>query len=62
MANFNGSNPTLINVTFSGNTASSGGGMANNNSNPTLTNVIIWNSVGGSIIDSFSTPESVIKN
>jgi hypothetical protein len=62
MANFNGSNPNLINVTFSGNTASSGGGMANNNSNPTLTNVIIWNSVGGSIIDSFSTPDVTYSN
>jgi hypothetical protein len=63
MANFNGSNPNLINVTFSGNTASSGGGMANfNGSNPTLTNVIIWNSVGGSIINSSSTPDVTYSN
>ncbi len=33
------SSPTLINVTFSGNTAIYGGGMYNNASSPTLTNV-----------------------
>lgn len=41
--NVNGSNPKLINVTFSGNFAAGGvgvgGGMANNGSSPTLTNV-----------------------
>jgi len=41
MHNFYGSSPTLVNVTFSGNTAqSSGGGMYNyDNSSPTLDNV-----------------------
>ena len=38
------SSPTLTNITFSGNTANEyGGGMSNNNnSNPALTNVILW--------------------
>ncbi len=39
MENASGSNPTLTNVTFSGNTAGSGGGMDNDGSDPTLTNV-----------------------
>ncbi len=39
-----GSSPALTNVTFSGNTADHGGGVMYNqlNSNPTLTNVILW--------------------
>jgi len=40
MYNFNNSHPTLTNLTFAGNLAGSGGGMANeSNSSPTLTNV-----------------------
>jgi predicted outer membrane repeat protein len=52
------SNPTLTNVTFSGNSATgSGGGMYNDTSNPTLTNVIIWGSTsGGSISNNTSNP------
>lgn len=37
--NSNGSAPTLMNITFSGNSASTGGGMDNDSSNPTLINV-----------------------
>ena len=40
MGNSNTSNPTLNNVTFSGNSASLCGGMYNDTSNPTLNNVI----------------------
>jgi hypothetical protein len=50
-----GQDPTLINVTFSGNTASqSGGGMYNYDSNPTLTNCILWGT--GQIHNGSSTP------
>ena len=42
------SNPTLTNVTFSGNSAPIGGGMHNLGSNPTLTNVTFsGNTAGG---------------
>ncbi len=57
MLNFVDSSPTLTNVTFSGNTASGiGGGMYNaplweHNVSPTLTNVIIANSVGGDCVN-----------
>lgn len=34
--------PTLINCTFSANSANQGGGMFNDHSNPTLTNCILW--------------------
>lgn len=43
------SNPTLINCTFSRNSASLGGGMYNDNSDPILTNCIIWGNTGGHI-------------
>src|SRR5512145_266312 len=39
MYNDNNSNPSLTNVSFSGNQANSGGGVYNDNSNPSLTNV-----------------------
>jgi predicted outer membrane repeat protein len=39
MYNSNSSNPTLTNITFSGNLAGWGGGMANDSSSPTLTNI-----------------------
>ncbi len=53
--------PTLSNVTFSGNTAnSSGGGMRNNYSNPTLSNVTFSgnhaNNSGGGMCNSHSDP------
>jgi len=42
MANYSSSNPTLANVTFSGNTATCGGGMTNWSSSPRLANCILW--------------------
>ena len=43
MYNSDNSNPTLTNITFSGNSAiSHGGGIYNYSSNPTLHNVILW--------------------
>jgi predicted outer membrane repeat protein len=52
------SSPTLTNVAFSGNSAtSSGGGMYNDNSSgPTLTNVILWGNSGGSIVNIAGNP------
>lgn len=44
----NTSHPTLINITFSGNSAVYGGGVSNiGNSNPTLTNCILWDNSAG---------------
>jgi hypothetical protein len=44
-----GSSPTVINCTFSGNTAYDGGGMYNLDSNPALDNcTFLWNSATGS--------------
>ena len=37
--------PIVINCTFSGNTADQGGGMYNENSNPTITNSVLWGNV-----------------
>ena len=37
-----GSSPSLVNVSFLGNTALDGGGMFNTMSSPTLTNCILW--------------------
>jgi hypothetical protein len=49
MYNENSSNPTLTNVTFSGNDANSnGGGMFNQSSSPTLTNVAFIGNTAGS--------------
>ncbi len=46
----NGSDPTLVNITFSANSAFLGGGMYNHYSSPGLTNIIFsHNSVGSSI-------------
>uniref|UniRef100_A0A7C1FWC7 Bacterial Ig-like domain-containing protein n=1 Tax=Caldilinea aerophila TaxID=133453 RepID=A0A7C1FWC7_9CHLR len=58
MCNDGPSSPTLTNVTFSGNAATiNGGGMYNHvGSAPTLTNVIIWGSTGGSIFNIGSNP------
>ncbi|PWH20739.1 MAG: hypothetical protein DDG58_01285 [Ardenticatenia bacterium] len=42
MYNYSNSNPTLVNVTFGGNIATDGDGMHNWDSDPTLTNVIMW--------------------
>ena len=60
MSNSYGSNPTLMNVTFSGNTAYSGGGMSNwNSSNPTLTNVTFSGNTadyGGGMYNSINKP------
>ena len=49
MYNYQGSNPTETNCTFSGNTATRGGGMDNSDSSPTVTNCIFWgNTLTGS--------------
>jgi len=58
MYNYFSSSPTITNSTFSENTASSlGGGMYNSESNPTLTNSIIWgNTSGGIFNDEVLTP------
>jgi predicted outer membrane repeat protein len=66
MFNSNGSSPYLVNVTFSGNSASDpidtyGGGMANEGSSPNLTNVTFYNNSathGGGMInrDASSNP------
>ncbi len=54
------SSPTLVNVTFSGNFATWGGGMLNyNNSNPTLTDVTFSGNIadnGGGIFNETSSP------
>jgi len=62
MSNYNNSNPTLTNVTFSGNDAyGGGGGMSNSsNSSPTLTNVTFagnsaYGGSGGGIYDDGSS-------
>ena len=56
MANFY-SSPTLANVTISSNTANTGGGIYNdNNSNPTLSNAILWGNTPGQIDNLDSTP------
>ena len=51
MYNFMSSNPTLINVSFSGNSATTqrGGGMHNYSSSPTLTNVTFSNNLAATI-------------
>jgi len=59
------SNPTLTNVTFSGNSAHSGGGMYNSGSSPTLTNVTFsGNSAtfsGGGLVNA-SSSNPIITN
>jgi hypothetical protein len=59
------SNPSLMNVTFSGNTAAGegGGGMTNQSSHPTLTNVTFnanTGTQGGGVYNIFSNP--IVKN
>ena len=62
MSNYNGSNPTLTNITFSSNTANaSGGGMYNySSSSPTLTNVTFSSNTastdGGGMFNRSSSP------
>ena len=41
--------PALTNVTFSGNSAATGGAMYNEDSQPTVTNCILWDNIGGQI-------------
>jgi hypothetical protein len=57
MFNSGSSNPALTNVTFNGNSAANGGGGINNtySSSPSLTNVILWDNDGGSILNQSST-------
>ena len=56
----NGSNPTLTNCTFTGNSAKVGGGMFNDSSSPTLTNCTFTGnsafSHGGGIYNTSSSP------
>ncbi len=47
MYNISGSSPTLANITFSGNSATNGGGMCNKQSSPTLTNIIFSGNSAG---------------
>ena len=67
MENFAGSSPTLMNVTFSGNSSSMGGGIYNFDSSPTIRNTILWGNTAtenghqiynfsGSPIISYSNP------
>ncbi|NIU58614.1 MAG: hypothetical protein GWN67_20185 [Phycisphaerae bacterium] len=42
IANYRGSNSTVTNCTFRGNSASAGGGIRNWDSSPTVTNCILW--------------------
>lgn len=60
MYNYDNSTPTLTNVTFSANSADSGGGMYNENSSPTLTNITFSGNPaaynGGGMYNSFSSP------
>jgi parallel beta-helix repeat protein len=71
--NFENASPTLINCSISGNIASRGGGIFNDNSNPSLTNCILWNNrhdgdaqvTASSILNFSSTPfvfNSLIAN
>ncbi len=66
MVNNQLSNPILTNVTFSSNNAPVwGGGMLNINSNPTLTNVIVWGnnaSLGAGIYNTSSNPTVTYSN
>ncbi len=60
MYNWNGSSPSLTNCSFNGNSASSGGGMKNENANPVLTNcTFTGNSAstsGGGMYNYYSNP------
>jgi hypothetical protein len=49
------SSPSVTNCTFSGNSATDGGGIYNLSSSPTLTNCILWDG-GGEIYGYDSTP------
>ena len=55
----NTGSPTLMNVTFNGNSAGLGGGMVNTSSSPTLTNVTFSGNsaeIGGGMGNQFSSP------
>jgi hypothetical protein len=57
MENSVDSNPIIVNCTFSGNPAFfAGGGITNYNSNPTITNCILWGDTGGEIYNDNSNP------
>ena len=52
-----GYSPTVINCTFTGNSASyDGGGMYNGSSSPRLSNAILWGNTPAQIYNSSSTP------
>jgi len=63
MLNSQGSNPTLTNVIFQGNTGSSGAAMNNRSSTPTLYNVVFTgneaNKYGAGILNNNSSPSLV---
>jgi len=63
MYNYEGGHPSLVTVSFSGNTAPNGGGMYNTASSPALTNVILRSntasSSGGGIYNTGSSPSLV---
>ncbi|GAA4463211.1 hypothetical protein GCM10023189_40980 [Nibrella saemangeumensis] len=52
--NGDGSNPNLVNCSFSGNSASGGGALFNFNSNPVLTNCLFWNNGGSNTLSNIS--------
>jgi hypothetical protein len=57
MSNWPNCNSTVTNCTFTGNSAgSSGGGMFNWDSNPTITNCILWNDTPDEISDVVCSP------
>jgi uncharacterized repeat protein (TIGR02543 family) len=53
--------PTLTNVTFAGNYASSGGALYSHSSNPTITNSILWGDSGGEIVGPASVSYSIVQ-
>ncbi|GAJ03155.1 unnamed protein product, partial [marine sediment metagenome] len=54
--------PTLLNCTFSGNSASEGNSMYNAESNPVLTNCILWDGWQGGIYNHYSAPVITYSN
>jgi uncharacterized repeat protein (TIGR02543 family) len=50
------SDPTLVNVTFAGNTTNTGGAIYNNSSSPSLTNCILWGNAPQQIYSQYASP------
>lgn len=60
MFNFNSSSPNLANCVFSGNSASSGGGMYNVASFPRIANCLVWNNRANGVTD--TAPASIFND